>query len=97
MPVSKTTGIVEVACLAANAAGTAGRDHVDLPADEVGGQSRQPVVVILRPTIFEHHALPFDMAGFAQPLAERSHISCKWAGSRAAEEADHRHRPLLRA
>ena len=51
----------------------------------------------LRPTVFDRYILPFDVAAFAQPLAERDHIRCIRAGRGAAEEADHRNRLLLRA
>ena len=35
------------------------QDHVDLAADEVGGQCRQPIIVVLRPAVFDRHALLF--------------------------------------
>ena len=97
-PTMKTIGIVEVAFFAASAAGSAARhDHIDLAADEVGGQGGQPIIATLRPAVFDRHVLSLDIAGFAQSLAERGHIRCRRAGRPAAEEADHRHRLLLRA
>ena len=65
------------------------------PADEIGGQGGQPIIVALCPAVFDRHVLSLDVAGFAQPLVERSHLGRNRAD--AAEEADHRHRLLLRA
>ncbi len=97
-PMTKTIGIVEVALFAASAEGDAARrDHVDLAADEIGGQCGQPIIVALRPAVFDRHVLSLDIAGFAQSLVERGHIRCSRAGRAGAEEADHRHRLLLRA
>jgi hypothetical protein len=73
------------------------RDHLDLAADEVGGQCRQPIGVALRPAVFDRDVLTFDVAGFVQSLAERGHIRGNRIGRRGAEDADHRHRLLLRA
>ena len=53
--------------------GAARHDHVDLAADEVGGQCGQPIIVTLRPAVFDRHVLSLDIAGFAQSLAERGH------------------------
>jgi len=72
-------------------------NHVDLAADEVGGQCGQPIVPILCPAVFDRHILSFDIAGFAQALAERGYIWRIRAGRGAAQKADHRHRLLLRA
>src|SRR4051794_27817607 len=51
----------------------------------------------LRPAVFDHHILSLDVAGFAQSLAEPGRERCKRAGLPRAEDADHRHRLLLRA
>ena len=82
---------------AARAAGGAGHDHVDLAADEVGGQCGQPIIATLRPAVFDRHILSLDIAGFAQSLAERGHKRCSRAGRSRCEVADYRHRLLLRA
>src|SRR6516162_11961943 len=81
-----TTGILRVA--ASRAVVPAGRRRS-------GGQGGQPVIVALCPAVFDRHVLSLDVAGFAQPLVERSHLGRNRAD--AAEEADHRHRLLLRA
>jgi len=51
----------------------------------------------LSPAVFDRNVLSLDIAGFAQPLANSGHKRHEQAGRRAAEEADHRHRLLLRA
>src|SRR6266581_7644107 len=52
----------------------------------------------LRPAVFDCQILSLDVAGFAQSLAERAHKrSRRVAGRPGAEDADHRHRLLLRA
>src|SRR5439155_10826384 len=75
------------------------RDYVNLAADEISGQCGQPIVVALCPAVFDRHILSLGVAGFTQPLAERSHRRRRrrGAGRGAAEETDHRHRLLLRA
>jgi hypothetical protein len=52
---------------------TAREDHVYLATNEVGGQSRQPVIIVLRPAVFDRHILSLDVAGFAQSLVERGY------------------------
>ena len=98
LPTMKTIGIVEVAFFAASAEGVAAarHDHVDLAADEIGGQCGQPIIATLRPAVFDRHILSLDIAGFAQSLAERGERRSR-SGRAAAEVADHRHRLLLRA
>jgi hypothetical protein len=76
---------------------TACRDHVDPAGDEIGGQCRQPIIVSLCPAVFDRHILSLDKAGFTHPLVERSHQRRIRAGRGVAEEADQRHRLLLRA
>jgi len=50
----------------------AGRDdHVNLAPDKIGGQGRHPIVVSLRPAIFDRQILSLDIAGFTESLAER--------------------------
>ena len=97
-PTLKTIGIVEVTVFAASAGGVPlGRDHVHPSADEIGGQCGQSIIATIRPTVFDRYVLSFDVPGIAQSLAERGHIRCEHAAGRpGAEEADHRHRLLLR-
>ena len=73
-PRAKTIGIVAVAAFAARRRREARRgDHGDLTADQIGRQRRQPVVLTLRPAVFDRDVLALDEAGFLQALAERRH------------------------
>jgi hypothetical protein len=70
----KTIGIVEVAPFAASAGrAPLGHDHVDLAADEIGGQCRQSIGASLRPAVFDRQILSLDVASFAQSLVERGY------------------------
>ena len=82
-------------------------------ADKIRDQWRQPIISPLHPAIFDRHVMSLDPAGFVQSLSprapegdrsprsgrrlERGYISCRLLGRGAEEEADHRHRLLLRA
>src|SRR5262249_41556425 len=77
---------------------SAGReDHVNLAPDELGGQCRQPIIVALRPAIFDRQILSLDIVGFTQSLAECCQNRFIWSRQGAAEKAHHWHRLLLRA
>ena len=72
-------------------------DHAHLPADQIGRQCRQSVVLTFRPTVFDRHILPFDITRFFQTLAERRDLLAERSSRCGIKEADHRHRRLLRA
>src|SRR5215813_6018875 len=73
-------------------------DQVDLAADELRGQRRQPIVLALRPAVLDLSVLTLDITGVLEALPERGNVCCKGSWRPAAEIADHRHRPaLLRA
>jgi hypothetical protein len=72
------------------------QDESDPPADQIGGQFRQPVVVTFRPAVLDRHVLPVDVAAFAQSLAECGDEGRIGAGRDAAEETDLRRCRLLR-
>jgi hypothetical protein len=76
-----------------------GHDHVDLAVDEVGRQGRQAIEVGLGPAIFDRNVSALDVAEFAEFLAESGqHPQSPGVVRRCGgEEADHRHRLLLRA
>jgi hypothetical protein len=40
------------------------RDHSDLTANEIDGQHGQPLVMALRPSVFNGRVLALDVAGF---------------------------------
>ena len=98
-PTPKTIGIVVVAALAASAAALpAGRgDNGHATADEVGHERRQAIVLALQPVVLDRHVLALDVAGFVEAFTERSGKARGGLGRPAADEADHRHRRLLRA
>jgi hypothetical protein len=76
---------------------SAGRgNHADLTTNEIGRQSRQAIVLVVRPAVFKRHVLPLDKASFAEPLAERAQTVRKSAWRCGVEKPDHRHRRLLR-
>jgi hypothetical protein len=52
-----------------------------------------------RPAIFDRNVLPLDVAEFAQSFAESGQhpLSCSVVRRCGGEDADHRHRLLLRA
>jgi hypothetical protein len=68
-----------------------------LPADQVGRQSRQSIILALCPAVFDLDVTAFDMTGFGQPLTERAQAAREQLGRLAAQKSDHRHRFLLRA
>ncbi len=100
LPTMKTIGVIEVAFFAARAelGPPLAAIHIDLAADEIGSECRQPITQwSLGPAVFDHQILSLDIAGIAQSLAESSYQQGSLAGRPAAEETDHRHRRLLRA
>ena len=56
--------MVVVAALAASARWRAAQrgDYGHLPADQIGGQVRQPIILSRRPAEFDRHVLTFDIA-----------------------------------
>ena len=98
-PMTNTIGVVAVVALPACAAGTPAPDpdRGDLPAHEIGRQSRQPIQLIVRPAILDGDVLAFDEFSVIQTLPKGIDNICE-AGSRgASEKSDNRHRRLLRA
>jgi hypothetical protein len=86
----KTMGIVVVA-----SRGTSGRDHGDPSLHQFRRQVRQPIYLVVGPTIFDGHVFALDEAHVFQALAEYTHAVS--VGRRRVEEPDHRHCRLLRA
>src|SRR5262245_45032239 len=48
-------------------------DYGYAAADKVGHQRRQPLVLTAEPVVLHRNVLAFDVAGFAQALAEGGH------------------------
>src|SRR5262249_53234978 len=44
-------------------------DHGDLSTNQFGRQRRQPIVLALRPAVFDHDVLALDIAGVFETLA----------------------------
>ena len=76
---------------------TCGKDDRHLAADQVGGERAEPIVLTVRPAVFDSDVFAFDIAGFFQAALESDHERNPLGGGRAAEKSDHRRRRLLRA
>src|SRR5437016_6226702 len=74
-----------------------GDDHSHLASDEVGGEARQPIELIVRPTLFDRYVLAVDKPFVLQTLLECGQQMHERRGWRAAKKADHGQRRLLRA
>ena len=72
-------------------------DHGHLAADQIGRKRRQSIVLVFRKPVFDRHVAAFDIAGFTQATAERIREVGPVISPQAGQEADHRHRRLLRA
>jgi hypothetical protein len=78
--------------------GIVGRgDHGHATAHEVGHERRQATEFAVQPVVLDRHVLTLDVAGFAEAFIERSGIAHGGLGRPGADEADDRHRRLLRA
>ena len=49
-------------------------NHRYLSANEIGGQFRQPLVVVFGPAVFDRDVATFDKACFVQTAAERRQL-----------------------
>src|SRR5262249_57276619 len=65
--------------------------------DEFRREARQPIKLIVSPTIFDRQVLALDKSFFLQTLLECRHEMHKPCRRRVAKKADHRHCGLLRA
>src|SRR5262249_16851522 len=72
-----------------------GRDHCHLAVNQISRQSGQPIIVTLRPAVFDQHVLAFDEADFLQPFPKRGDKARRVVRRPATEKPDHRHRRLL--
>jgi hypothetical protein len=61
-----------------------------------GGECRQSVVLPIRPAIFDRYVLSLDIAALAEALHKRLYEIAVWLQGGGVQEADHRHRRLLR-
>ena len=71
-------------------------DHRSLAANQFGHKRRQSIDLILGPAVFDCDVLALDIARVFQALAEPTQLLHVPFGRLDVEEADHRHRRLLR-
>jgi hypothetical protein len=74
---------------------TTGDDHIDLAGDEIRGQRRQPLKMILGPAGFDDNVLSVNIAVFSQSLPQCVNLIGERSGRGKMEKGDHRHRLLL--
>ena len=67
------------------------RNHVDLAANEICSQSRQSVILALRPTVFDRDVPALDTARLVQALPEGSQPETVGLRRAGAEPANHWH------
>src|SRR5262249_531572 len=65
-----------------------------LPANQIGRKRRCPIVLSIRPAIFDCYVPTFDETGFAQSLVKRSKVFAGSGRRAAIQEADRGHRLL---
>src|SRR5262249_13503699 len=94
----KTIGIVVVAAFAASTEGVpAAAITATCRRTSSAASAGKPIVVTLRPAIFDRHVAAFDEAGLAQAFAECSDIGGPPGWCFTVEKPNYRHRLLLRA
>ena len=95
---ANTIGIAVVAPFAAMVGGlaAAGDNHVDSAGNQLGGHAWKPIKIPVCPAVFDGHVLALSIAVLAQALAKRGDKGASRTGRPAVQEADHRHRLLLR-
>ena len=71
-------------------------DHRGLTTDQIGHQPRKPVELTVRKAVFDGDILALDKTGPGQALPECGDEVRRVGGRCDAQEADHRHRRLLR-
>ena len=72
-------------------------DHRDRPAGQFARQHWQPVELVLGPTVLDRDVLAFGITALLQPWLKPAQASAVTSGDCGCDEADHRHRRLLRA
>src|SRR5262249_46773732 len=72
------------------------RDDCHLSANQISQQSWKTIVLALQPVVLDADVLSFDVAGFVEGFAERSHITRVGFRRPVSDKRDHRQRWLLR-
>ena len=76
---------------------SAGRgNHGHLTMNQISRHRRQPIILVLRPAIFDRDVAAFDVAGFAQPFEKSGQLPRVIFGRSRIDKPNHRHRRLLR-
>src|SRR5262249_12813364 len=70
-------------------------DHGNLAANEIGGQFRQSINLILGPAVYDCHVLALDVAALFQALAKFTQSARHRLLRSAVKEPNHRHCRLL--
>jgi len=93
-PLRKAIGIVEVDAFAASTVTFRCGNHGYLPANQIGRQCRQTIILIVCKAVFDQDVLTFDITGVFQSTTKCGQKV--WIGARrpGAEESDYRHRLL---
>src|SRR5262249_51615861 len=68
-----------------------------LAADEIGGETRQAIIMALRPAVFDRDVPALDVTGLTEAAPKGRHQVGGILRRPAAKKPDHRHRQLLRA
>src|SRR5262249_34438231 len=75
---------------------TWGKDHGDWTSNQVVRQRRQPINLILSPSVYDCYVLAFDVAGFLQTLSESTQPARYHLGRSGVEKPDNGRCELLR-
>jgi hypothetical protein len=71
-------------------------DHGDPPLQKISNKCRQPIQMVVRPSLLNHHIMTLAEASLAQPFAKGDDEVVEGRGRRAAKKADDRYRCRLR-
>jgi hypothetical protein len=71
-------------------------NHGHMTMNQVSRHRRQPVMLVLRPAIFDCDVAAIDVTGLAQPFEKGRQLWRVVLGRSDVETPDHRHRRLLR-
>ena len=91
-----TIGIVVVAALAAKIELPPPVARINPTADQIGRQRRQLIVLVFREAIFDRYVAALDIAALGYTAKKRIRKVGSVFSPDAGQEADHRHRQLLR-
>src|SRR5215471_5883187 len=96
-PTTNTIGTVGSATLTASNAGVLRTITAGLAAEQVGGEARQPIRLIVRPALLDSDVASVDEPFLAQAVAKLRHDRREQRSGRAAQQPDYRQPRLLRA